>query len=178
MATPGGSTINPGRLTMEMNVVWNKISENCYFEHKAVWTNLTIIFSTLMNKLKITIFHSKKCSYHRIFVDFGYVILTILSNERCWCGLYTFFSTSKSNFTRLLQNRAWSTVRTVCSWAKWDDIDMHLFTTVFRVLASWDGANIMDKYPTTVCSNSSDETDVFHIAVLLCVMDYRLILEI
>ena len=33
---------------------------------------------------------------------------------------------------------------------------MHLFTTVFRVLASWAGARIMDKYPTTVCSGSSD----------------------
>ena len=131
-----------------------------------------------MNKLKITILNSKKSSCNRIFADFGYVILTILSNERCWCGLYTFFFTSKSNFTCQLQNRALSTVRTVCSWAKWDDIAMHLFTTVFRVLASWAGTRIMDKHPTTVCSGSSDEIDVFYIAVLLCIMDYRLILEI
>ena len=46
-----------------------------------------------MNKFKIAIFNSKKSFYHRIFADFGYVILTILSNERCWCGLSTFFST-------------------------------------------------------------------------------------
>ena len=45
-----------------------------------------------MNKFKITIFNSKKRSYYWIFADFRYVILTILSNEWCWCGLYTFFS--------------------------------------------------------------------------------------
>ena len=45
-----------------------------------------------MNKLKITIFISKKSSYYQIFADFGNIILTILSNERCWCSLYNFFS--------------------------------------------------------------------------------------
>ena len=41
-----------------------------------------------MNKLKITILNSKKKFLQS---DFGYVILTILSNERCWCGFNTFF---------------------------------------------------------------------------------------
>ena len=46
-----------------------------------------------MNKLKKTIFNSTKSSYYRIFADFGCVIPTILTSERCWCSLYTFFST-------------------------------------------------------------------------------------
>ena len=41
-------------------------------------------------------------SGERILADFEYVFLTILSNEQCWCGLSTFFSTSKSNFTCLI----------------------------------------------------------------------------
>ena len=51
------------------------------------------------------IFNTKKSSVERIFADFGYVFLTILSNEQCWCGFHTFFSTSKSNFIRLCRNR-------------------------------------------------------------------------
>ena len=47
------------------------------------------------------IFNPKKSSYYWIFADFGYVILTILSNERCWLWLVYFFSASKLNFTRI-----------------------------------------------------------------------------
>ena len=36
-----------------------------------------------MNKLKITIFHSKNNSYYSILADFGYVYLCNLS--KCWC---------------------------------------------------------------------------------------------
>ena len=50
-----------------------------------------LFFKTLRNKLKIMIFNSKKGSDERIYADFGYVFQTIQSNERCWCGLYTFF---------------------------------------------------------------------------------------
>ena len=53
---------------------------------KKVFREFKLFFQTLMNKFKIMIFNSKKKFYHRIFTDFGYVILTILSNEWCWCG--------------------------------------------------------------------------------------------
>ena len=42
--------MHPGRLIMGINVVLNDISENFYFDHKAVQSNLTeLFFSDLMN---------------------------------------------------------------------------------------------------------------------------------
>ena len=36
--------IHPGRLIMNINVVQNDISDNFYFDHKAVQSNLTELF--------------------------------------------------------------------------------------------------------------------------------------
>ena len=65
--TVGKRTMHPERLIMKINVVQNNISDNFYFDDKAVRSNLTeLFFKTLMNKLKITIFNSKKSSHERI----------------------------------------------------------------------------------------------------------------
>ena len=69
--TTGGRTVHPRKLIMKIKVV-NDISDNFYFDHKAVRSNLTeLFFKTLMNKWKITTFNSKKSSHERIFADFG-----------------------------------------------------------------------------------------------------------
>ena len=55
------------------------IQINFYFDHKAVRSNVTkLFFLNLMNKLKITIFTSKKSSHERIFANFRYVIIILL----------------------------------------------------------------------------------------------------
>ena len=44
LATPGGRTMHPGRLVVDINVVQNEISDNSHFDHKAVGSNLTEVF--------------------------------------------------------------------------------------------------------------------------------------
>ena len=44
LATPGGRTMHPETLIMEIHVVQNYIYDNFYFDHKTVWSNQTTIF--------------------------------------------------------------------------------------------------------------------------------------
>ena len=70
LATPGGRTMDPGRLIMKINIV----SDNFHFDHKAVRSNQTeLFFKTPMIKWKITVFNAKKSSDYWILANFGYV---------------------------------------------------------------------------------------------------------
>ena len=54
LATPGRRKTHPGRLIIEINLVWNVISDNFHSYHKAVRPNMTeLFFLSLMNKLKL-----------------------------------------------------------------------------------------------------------------------------
>ena len=68
-----------------------------------MWQNL---FLSLMNKLKITNFNSKtKSSYERIFANFGYVIICILSYRCCKFHFSSFFvPPKKPNCIRLISH--------------------------------------------------------------------------
>ena len=96
--------MHPGRLIMQINVVQNYISDNFYFDHKIVRTNLTeIFFLTHTNKLKITISNSKKRSHYRIFTDFGNVFLRSPSNLCCEFSISTYYWT----LSLIFQSKRW-----------------------------------------------------------------------
>ena len=44
LATPGRRTMHPGRLIMDINNVLNDISDNFYFDHKAVQFDYKVFF--------------------------------------------------------------------------------------------------------------------------------------
>ena len=76
LATPGGGTMHPERLIMEINVVQNYVSDYFHFDHKAVWSNLTNGLSN--NRCQVS------CSYYKLQCWYIYSGLTPPSTIYIW----------------------------------------------------------------------------------------------
>ena len=82
-----------------------------------------------MNKLKITIFNSKKSFHHQTFPYFGYAILCSPSNLCCEFRLSFFFFIWKPNSTRLLNvSSIFALFSCICCIFRWDLLDSLLGT--------------------------------------------------
>ena len=61
-------TVYPRELIMKVKVVHNVVSDNFYFDYKAVRLNLTeLFFQSLLNKLKLKLLRAIRA---RIFLEF------------------------------------------------------------------------------------------------------------